>query len=684
MTRLDGSVREIVTLLKIAGAQKPKADVFQLLRHWLFNAHNGEWLVILDNADDVDFLTKSSDKGSRLFDCIPICEHGAMIITSRDKNAARKLIDEEDLIDVSRMGEQDAIELLARKLDKDRTTPGFRELVTALEFMPLAITQAAAFLYHSHISNIDEYLEKLRLLDADSDLALLDWHKRDLRRDPGSTDSIILAWQISFEHIRKSRKTAADLLVQMSLCDRNSIPTLLIGTPTQRKDYSAVVEFDQDLDTLLGFLFITKSPDGKSFAMHRLVQLATRRWSLARGDMGAQVDRFLANFVESIPDVNWDTLKAWDEIYPHARSVIDLKLYVSSSSKKWRSIMNIAAIYGSYKGSRILLDQAIEMGEKCWEASKKELGDEHPDTLAFMGNLANTYERVEDYRKAKELEEKSWAATKKVFGENDRRTLISMSNLAWMYGKLGDYQTAAEMEEQCWTKKKQQLGEEDASSLTSMTHLADYYYELGKHREATDLGERCWTVKKRKFGEKDPETLETMSNLAKYYDQLGRSLEAAEMEARCWELRSVQLGKEHPDTLSSMSNLAGYKYRLGDRDEAVRMEEQCWEIKKAQLGEDHSDTLVSMMNLAKYYDARNEGRKAAELEERCLEVWRERLGEQHSEVVKSKDRLDRYRSRATTQNLTTANVSDQPVEQQSRRRRRDDGIARPSRRRRLR
>jgi hypothetical protein len=157
-TRFEQSVREIVALVKITGWDDPNADVFQLLRSWLFDARNRLWLIVLDNADDVDFLVSRSESG-RLFDCIPVCDHGVVIITSRSKIAARQLVEGRDIIDVSRMDEASAIALVALKLGEDVDTAGSRELVAALEFMPLAITQATACLQQSwRKSTIDRYL----------------------------------------------------------------------------------------------------------------------------------------------------------------------------------------------------------------------------------------------------------------------------------------------------------------------------------------------------------------------------------------------------------------------------------------------------------------------------------------------------------------------------------------------
>jgi len=69
---------------------------------------------------------------------LPRSRNGLILIITRSKSAARKLVDEKNIIVIGLMSEADALELFAKKLggnDGDDAT----KLATALEFMPLAI-----------------------------------------------------------------------------------------------------------------------------------------------------------------------------------------------------------------------------------------------------------------------------------------------------------------------------------------------------------------------------------------------------------------------------------------------------------------------------------------------------------------------------------------------------------------
>ncbi|KAK0301492.1 hypothetical protein LTR82_018300 [Friedmanniomyces endolithicus] len=110
----------------------------------------GTWLVVPDNPDDVGFLLEppatmsEAQPTQRRIDYVPTCDHRAVIITTRSKRKALRLVYESEMVDVLPMGEGEAETLLESKLG--RSSRDTRELVWALDCMPLTISQAAAYI----------------------------------------------------------------------------------------------------------------------------------------------------------------------------------------------------------------------------------------------------------------------------------------------------------------------------------------------------------------------------------------------------------------------------------------------------------------------------------------------------------------------------------------------------------
>ena len=67
------------------------------------------------------------------------------------------------------------------------------------------------------------------------------------------------------------------------------------------------------------------------------------------------------------------------------------------------------------------------------ETRKRVLGEEHPDTLTSISNLALTYRNQGQWKKAEDLQVMVIVTMKRVLGERHPFTLASISNLASTY-----------------------------------------------------------------------------------------------------------------------------------------------------------------------------------------------------------------------------------------------------------
>lgn len=127
------------------------------------------------------------------------------------------------------MEEEHALALLEKKLGGSNEQAEIARLAQELEHMPLAITQASAYISHrSPRCSVRQYMDNLAN-NEESKLGLLNRDDGNLRRDREARNSIILTWEISFEHIRTTRRSAADLLSLMSFYDRQAIPAKLLS-----------------------------------------------------------------------------------------------------------------------------------------------------------------------------------------------------------------------------------------------------------------------------------------------------------------------------------------------------------------------------------------------------------------------------------------------------------------------
>ncbi|KAF2395477.1 hypothetical protein EJ06DRAFT_573733, partial [Trichodelitschia bisporula] len=194
------------------------------------------------------------------------------------------------------------------------------KLLTELEFIPLAIAQAAAYIARNSMS-ISEYLQLLR--NTDQDMAdLMSAEFTDRTRPQSASNAIANTWSVSFEQIRQTDQTAANLLAFVSYIEPKAIPrSILPPVPTKARLVSAI-------GTLLGYAFFTKRDDN-TYDMHRLVQKATKIW-LDKHPLLKEEARKEA--VEHLADVFPDTQDSYDN-FPMGREYLPHALKVAQSAQ---------------------------------------------------------------------------------------------------------------------------------------------------------------------------------------------------------------------------------------------------------------------------------------------------------------------------------------------------------------
>jgi hypothetical protein len=393
--RIEQGYRDIADQVKLSGGKDPQADMFGLVHNWLRNQKNGKWLLVLDNADDAAaFSTPTSNgqkteagggDGARPRYCLPQSNNGSVLLTSRTRSVALQLVEESDIISVKPMDDADAQALLHKKLGEEIGNDGIAELAVALELMPLALVQAATYIrQRAPLCSIRQYLEDFYKSDAEK-TSLLNREAGHLRRDSEAKNSVITTWQISFDHVRQVRPSAADLLSLMSLFDRQGIPQFLLDRPYKAADIKkrqtsifsrflrrrhalgsalktsgskessskehTVSSFTDEILTLRNYSFVAVGTDGVRFEMHALVQLATRKWLEAHGHLEQWKQQYIKSLNIVLPEGDYKDWITCQTLYPHAKSVEAHKSIAKSSLQEWASILDKAARYALETGT---------------------------------------------------------------------------------------------------------------------------------------------------------------------------------------------------------------------------------------------------------------------------------------------------------------------------------------------
>jgi hypothetical protein len=275
-TRFIQGYRDIAHKLRLPGCEDPKADTGRLVRNWLNETEDVPWLMVLDNADQAaNFLPMEHETVAETsaistyiagylptkFDCSQF-----LLITTRSRDIGEYLSHGKPCVDVGPFSGQETAGLLQLKIRvmDQFNTPEVEKLVDTLGRIPLAITQAAAFINRNKMS-IQKYVEELAM-DKQNFLDYLSNDLQDPRREPGYPNSIFRTWILSFNQIRTFSPRAAEILSLMAILDGQKISEDLV-----RKNDERLVDFRNAIGILDGYSMISKEVGGETYTIHPLI-----------------------------------------------------------------------------------------------------------------------------------------------------------------------------------------------------------------------------------------------------------------------------------------------------------------------------------------------------------------------------------------------------------------------------
>ncbi|CAG8314098.1 unnamed protein product [Penicillium salamii] len=577
--RCEKSLRDLADRTKIPGRQDRTANIFQLVGNWLRDERIGKWILVLDNVDDDGLLRKPSAtdqegqaNGQSNASTQPLLRYllessnGSIIVTSRNKGVALEISGYKNLIEVQPMEKAEALDLLKNKLNMPAEREDMVQLVEALEFMPLAIIQAAGYITHrSPRCSVSQYLSKIRKSDREA-VRLLNYEAGLLHRDWEAKNSILFTWQISFDHIHRVRPSAAGLLSLMSFFDRQGITERLLRVQQSQEtnsnlcpgkdkdntsekdadsasDYDTNERFEDDVATLSDYSLISVRGHSTVLTMHRLVQLTVRTWLKTHGQLEQWKGKFIHNLCCEFPDGEYESWEMCRSLFPHVKSAASQRPETQHSLQEWATLLYRGAWY-AWKSGNIAASRQMALESR--EQRLKFFGADGEETVNSTALLARSYRLDGRYDEAEQLQVQVLEASKTKLGEDHPDTLLIMANLASTYRSQGQLDKAERLQVQVMEASKTTLGEDHPDTLTTIANLAATFSGQGRWEEAEELDIQVVDTRKAKFGEDHPDTLASMANLAFTWKYMGRHTDAIDLLRSCILKQHQIISPAHP------------------------------------------------------------------------------------------------------------------------------------------
>ncbi len=560
--------------------------IVDAVKQWL--ARHEHWLLILDNADELDLLT----------DFLPTGDTGYILLTTRAQATGRLA----PSIPIEQMsGAEGALlllrraQLLAPKAPLEQVSEADRvqaeTLVAAMGGLPLALDQAGAYIEETSCG-LAGYQELYRT------------HHTYLlqRRSTGSSDHpepVAVTWRLAFLKVERSNPAAADLLRFCAFLAPDAIPEPVITEgstklgPVLGPVASDALALNSALEVLRMYSLVRRNPDSKTLIIHRLVQ-AVLKESMDEQMQRQWAERAVCAVNAAFPEGYFESWNRCQECLPHvlacAQVIEQYNLLLADAALLLQRAGAHAQERAQYRSAELLLQQSIPICQQV-------LGFESPQTVQSLNYLGETYHEQGKYEQAEPLFQQALAIHEHLFGAEHPRTATSINNLAVLSYYQGKYEQAEPLYRRALAIRERVLGFEHQETAESLNNLANFYHHEGKNDQAELLYQRALLIAERVLGPERPFTALVLHNLARLYSDQHKSAEAESLYQRALSIRERILGPEHPRIAITQAFLARLYRDQGRYAEADPLFQQALTIQEKMLGAQHPDAAATREDL---------------------------------------------------------------------------------------
>ena len=632
IARFYQGYKRIAQRLEMPGWDDPEESILELVRSYL-SSTTESYLLVIDNADNIEHWwpgkyksgASLDDPSKNLSKYLPEgSDDGLVLITTRDNRVASRLAKGTKPITIESMSDTEAKLLFLSKLADEENNfdeVEITSLLEALDHLPLAVSQAAAFIVENGISLID-YTNALHGEDAEE---FLHEELDDSRRDEESVNSVCRTWKLSYDQIKLQKPGAAELLCLLAMFDRQSIPKSLLKVP----------EVTTSLSVLQSFNLITARVGSQSFQLHRLVQrfvqLSLRKDKTMRKWQETALAIISQDYPTEIGVAEWPFC---DALAPHVHVVTSYEFKTTEALLDLAHLLCWAADFDIERG---MYNQALERAEKSLKIFR-QLVPERDERLAAATWL---YGRL-CYYQAQSADDLDAAANllKRALSISAHPSLNfaeSAFELAHLYYDQCNEKECLEMGKasfECWQAM------EGPSSVRTLDNMHDYALELamfGYEEQGIamwqEIVERCPASD----ASKDTKTVYTFRSLAGIAEFKGDASTAEIFYAKLIALCEAIYNPEHIHVFDYRLSHAEQIMRQGRPDEASRLSEailvSCNNTSEWRIMASCLQTVAECCRLSADYSKEQIYRL------RTLKIHEEKLGRDHKETVDAEEAL---------------------------------------------
>ncbi len=244
-----------------------------------------------------------------------------------------------------------------------------------------------------------------------------------------------------------------------------------------------------------------------------------------------------------------------------------------------------------------LFDVARPLVERSIAIRRRELGNEHEDTLAAIGHLGLLLSEQAKGSEAEGYLREAIAGWKKVRGADSREAMDTQATLGRALFSAGKLAESEEALREAVPRLRRSAGLENADTLNAMNTLGVVLQARGKLGEAEGLYKEVLDTRRRVLGDDHAETLISISNMGTLMLRAHGAREAEPYVREALERYRRVKGEEHPATLNAINTMASLLVRQGKPAEAEPLFREAVEKYRRTTGVSRPAAMNAMIGL---------------------------------------------------------------------------------------
>lgn len=596
--------RELYPALPEPKEREPAAR--EMLRHLEGLAQSKPWLLVYDNADDIDVAEQDNWKPPA---------NVQVLITSR----LSKWRSGVKGVELDEWKLEDAIAYLKKESARsDLSDADAARIANELGCLPLALSHAAA------------YLREVDTATADSYLARLATHLASVPETADAKTRAVTATLLENVAQAEARAKGATAILRLAgFFAPDDIPEELFqqdADETYPEELRAVLSDPLAYEKATGALgrlsLLDYRRDTKTFSVHRLVQ------TILRNDIGQQHQIWagaalrIANAI--FPHVAFSNWASCARLLPHALAASEY--YGNQVCYRLARLLNQMAFYLYQQAEYI---RAEPLFEHALTILTHLLGPQHVDVATVLNHLGNLNLHMGRQRAAQSFLERSLAIRENVLGPDAPDVGIVLGNLACVLIEQHDLGRALPLRLRELAIMEKAHHAMHPCVATACNNLAAIYHDINKPDLAEPLYKRSIEISEQSLVPDHPEVGDALNNLAELYRAQGKYDLAEPLYKRSLAIREKALGPDHPDVAMSLNNLAALYHAQDQCELAEAHYKRSIVLLKNSPQPNHAHLGLLLNNLALLYYKMGQLTGALLCAQEAVDLLRDALGNDH-------------------------------------------------------